>query len=131
MAAIIRVGVVVPLFDEAGARLSSRRVSRRAPRRRPPGDRRRPPARLAACGGYGGSGPAQLALAILLALADSETAQRFHQRCLVHDLAASRWCRIELLTAIDASLSKAAVAGVRPVPRSPLDPALVLPSAGN
>ena len=44
--------------------------------------------------GYGGSAPAQLALAILLAVADEETAQRFYQRfkwSVLAPIEADRW----------------------------------------
>ena len=44
--------------------------------------------------GYGGSGPAQLALAILLAVTDVETAQRFYQHfkwSVLAPIEADRW----------------------------------------
>ena len=44
--------------------------------------------------GYGGSGPAQLALAILLAVTDEETAERFYQRfkwSVIAPIEADRW----------------------------------------
>ena len=44
--------------------------------------------------GYGGSGPAQLALAILLALTDEATAERFYQRFkwdVIAPIEADRW----------------------------------------
>ena len=45
-------------------------------------------------GGCGGSGPAQLALAILLALTDEATAERFYQRFkwdVIAPIEADRW----------------------------------------
>ena len=45
-------------------------------------------------GGYGGSGPAQLALAILLAVTDQATAERFYQRfkwSVIAPIEADRW----------------------------------------
>ena len=44
--------------------------------------------------GYGGSGPAQLALAILLAVTDAATAERFYQQfkwSVIAPLEADRW----------------------------------------
>ena len=44
--------------------------------------------------GYGGSGPAQLALAILLAVTDAATAERFYQRFkwgVIAPIEADRW----------------------------------------
>ena len=49
--------------------------------------------------GYGGSGPAQLALAILLAVTDAATAERFYQQfewSVIAPIEADRW-------ALDAS----------------------------
>ena len=45
-------------------------------------------------GGYGGSGPAQLALAILLAVTDEATAERFYQKFkwdVLAPIEADRW----------------------------------------
>ena len=44
--------------------------------------------------GYGGSGPAQLALAILLAMTDAATAERFYQQfkwSVIAPIEADRW----------------------------------------
>ncbi len=63
--------------------------------------------------GYGGSGPAQLALAILLAVTDEATAERFYQRFkwdVIAPIEADRW-------ALDSGWLESAAAGTDDVVR--------------
>ena len=68
--------------------------------------------------GYGGSGPAQLALAILLAVTDEATAERFYQQfkwSVLAPLEADRWA-LDAGDVLDWLESAAAgTAGVVPV----------------